>query len=168
MPSNNIPVRWAAKDAYMRVGIAPVSGTSPVLTYTPTSDFTSLAIFGPVRNIEINAPFDELDQTAGGDYGHMSIFTRAGLWEVRADAMFDAGEVFGDYRMAELIGNYVEFLVLLGTGFSICKGVGKLNGRMTVPAAQGETVMRDMVINRWLPQVGGNILWANMKTGAFS
>lgn len=167
MPSNNIPVRWAAKDAYMRLAAAPVTGTSPTLTYTPTSDFSTLAIFGPCRNIEIHAPFDEIDQTSGGDYGHMAIFTRAGMWEVRVDALFDAGEVFGDYRMGELIGTYVEFLVLLATGFNICKGVGKLNGRMGVPAQQGESIMRDITINRWLPQIGGNIIWANMKTGVF-
>lgn len=166
--AGNIPRRPTAIFTYMRVGLANITGTFPDLTYVPSGDFDTLPMFGPVTDGEIDAPIDVLNQTAGGDPGHMEIFTRAGVWEVRASAYLDQADVFGDTRMGSLIGQYVEFICMLNVNFNVAKGVGKLQGRMTFPARAGENVMREVRITRWLPSTTGNIVLANMKTGVFN
>lgn len=161
--AENIPRRLTAHFAYMYMGIAPIVNS----VYTSTTEFTTLPIYGPVRDIEIEAAVDKVDQTAGGDPGHHEIFTRWGLWTIRIAAFQDAAAVFGDSRIGTLNGQYVEFLIVNETGFNICKGLGKAEFRLTMPAAAGETIVRDLTLTRYLGSLTGNLVWADLATGAF-
>jgi hypothetical protein len=164
MAGENIPRRPTAKDAIMRVGLAAISNN----VYTPPGDFDALPILGPLRDVEIDTPIDKVNQTAGGDSGQHEIFTRSGLWTVRIAAFLDEAAVNGDTRLESLNGMYVDFIIYKVTAWAICKGLGKIEFKMNLPAGQGETIVRDIMLTRWLGSALGDLVWANLETGTFT
>ncbi len=175
----NIPGRLTTEFAFARVGLAPISA----YTYTPTSDFDTLPLFGSCRNIEVDDPYVRKRLTGGGDGGEMEKFGRRDIWNIRIEAMIDAAGVSGDARFGKsgtyatsgsgiglnaLNGAVVEFVIMNANGFYICKGMGKFNGRVTLNPGEGDPIMRDVTISRYLPHSTGDIVWANLATGLFS
>lgn len=175
----NIPGRLTTAMAFMRVGLAPIVS----YTYTPTADFETLGLFGPIRNVEIDDPAVRKRLTAGGDAGEMEKFGRKDLWGIRIEAMLDVAGVTGDARFGKsgtyatsgagvglnaLNNNYVEFQIYNANGYAICKGVGKMTGRVTMNAGEDDPIMRDVNISRWLPHATGDLVWANLATGLFT
>ncbi len=176
--SANISGRLTTEMAFARIGLAPIVGC----LYTPTSDFDTLPLFGPCRNIEIDDPWVRKRLTGGGDAGEMEKHGRRDIWNVRIEAMLDACGVSGEARFGksgtyanttagiglnQLNGAYVEFCILNANGYYICKGMGKMSGRVTMNAGEGDPIMRDVTISRYLPHATGDIVWANLATGLF-
>src|SRR5262245_55462029 len=128
MAGENVPIRPIAKNAVLYVAIAP----APVLSvYTPTAIATVAAtgnIHGACVDIGIRGPLmQEIDQTAGGDQGHMVIHGRKMPWTITIGAFMDIANpsVFGDFRVDTLLGQYVEFVITNDVGFYICRGIGR-------------------------------------------
>lgn len=167
----NIPRRITAHLAHMRVGLANIALSGTAWLYTPPANnaaWDALPIFGPVRDLEIEDPTDRVVQTAGGDVGGHETLTRKGIWMIRGGAFLDLSAVNGDVRLATLNGQYVDVALYNESGFGICRGLGKMEIRLILPAASGETVARDFTISRYVGTSLGGLTWADLDDGAYA
>ncbi len=176
MPGVILPDRYSAAGGFAL--IAPAQFSSGLyVPQTPAALYQAANIFGPCRDVKISDPVVKMNQTAVGDVGAEERMIRRGTWEVQIEALVDAcgatstlvygALLYGDARLRTLQHQIVDFMIMGGLGFIICKGVGNFEGSLDLPMTGGDNVIRGVrLTRRYGDPVNGDLHWANLYTGA--
>lgn len=173
-----LPHRYSAADGHAL--IAPAQFSAGVyVPKTAAELYVAANVFGPCRDVKIADPCVKMNQTALGDIGAEERIVRRGTWEVQIEALVDAcggvsvlssgGILYGDAHLRELQHLVVDFMIMGGLNFIICKGVGNFEGALDLPMAAGESVIRGVrITRRYGDPTNGDLHWANLYTGSLS
>ena len=181
LQSGTLPRRLTANAAFLCMRPSQFEvGLYVIPTYADLA--TPANVLGPVRDVTIDDPFLEMNQTAYGDPGMENYPTRKGTWSINIEAGYDTSggvtaltagaPIYGDFRWGSLMHQPVDFLLLrydyeFAFYPGIVMGAGVFSGEIAVPASDGGSIIRRIRIRRRFGGVMGNLRWANIATGVF-